>query len=35
MGNAEAARQGYMQYLSILPQGPHAEEANKALARLK
>jgi tetratricopeptide (TPR) repeat protein len=35
VGNAEAARSGYMQYLSILPKGPHAEEATKALARLK
>lgn len=35
MGEQDEARQYYEQYLKILPQGPQAGEARKALERLK
>ena len=35
MGDAIDARHNFEQYLSILPKGPRAEEAHKALARLE
>ena len=35
MGEAEEARQHYQEYLKILPQGPLAGDARKALERLK
>jgi tetratricopeptide (TPR) repeat protein len=35
LGDKLAARKNYQAYLSILPEGPRAQEANKALARLK
>ena len=34
-GELEEARQSYQEYLKILPQGPFAAEAKKALERLK
>ena len=34
LGKPDEAREKYESYLKILPQGPHAEEAHKALDRL-
>jgi hypothetical protein len=35
LGEIEDARQGYENYLKILPQGPFAEEAHRGIERLK
>jgi len=35
LGETGEARKGYQDYLKILPQGPSAEEAHRALERLK
>jgi tetratricopeptide (TPR) repeat protein len=35
LGDTGEARKGYQDYLKILPQGPFAEEAHRALERLK
>ncbi|SRR6266571_2890233 len=35
LGNAEEARKNYQSYLKILPKGPYAANARKALERLK
>ena len=35
LGKADEAREKYESYLKILPQGPRAQEAHKALDRLK
>ena len=35
IGKKNEAQKNYRAYLAILPKGPHAEEANKALARLR
>jgi tetratricopeptide (TPR) repeat protein len=35
LGEADEARQKYENYLKILPEGPRAQEAHKALGRLK